>query len=378
MKRQINVCYLINALHVGGAERVVARTVARLDKNKYEAIVCCLWMRGAVADEIEKAGVRVINLDAKNKLDFRILFRLYRFLKEHKPDILHSFLFHANMVGRLMGRLAGVPIIISSERVMEIEGQHRLLLNKVTAQLAHKIVTVSDNVRKFAIHQIGIAPEKLVTIHNGVDLKEYSVNPKQRWGEERREQLGINPSHRVIGTVGHMEKEKGWDYLLRAIPKVLAQHKEVTFLFVGEGSQKAELKQLARDLGISSRVMFAGYRDDVPQLLPILDVFVLPSIYEGMPNAIIEAMAMERPVVATRVGAVPEVVIDGETGILVARRDADALAEAICLLLEDKQLAKRMGMAGRERVEGLFTVEAMMARTEALYQELIEEKLGST
>jgi len=97
-----------------------------------------------------------------------------------------------------------------------------------------------------------------------------------------------------------------------------------------------------------------------------------------MPNAIIEAMAMERPVVATRVGAVPEVVIDGETGILVARRDADALAEAICLLLEDKQLAKRMGMAGRERVEGLFTVEAMMARTEALYQELIEEKLGST
>jgi len=376
-QRKIKVLYLINALHVGGAERVIARTVTGLDKNRYETIVCCLWMGGAAADEIEKAGVRVINLDAKNKLDFGILFRLYRLLKEHKIHIIHSFLFHANMLGRIVGRLAGVPIILSSERTMGMESKHRLLLNRITASLADKIVTVSEAVREFAIAKIGITPDRLVTIHNGVDLSEFLQSPNSERIEEAKRELGIAPSHVVVGTAGHLEEEKGCEYLLQAAAQVSAQDGKVTFLLVGDGSQRAKLEHLAEDLGISSNVIFMGYRNDVPKILSVMDVFVLPSLYEGLPNALLEAMAACRPVVATQVGGIAEVVADGETGILVPPRDPGALAGAICVLLEDRERAREMGIAGRKQVERLFSVEKMVAKTEALYEELIGEKMGN-
>lgn len=376
MHRPIKICYLINALHVGGAERVIARTVTRLDKNRYETIVCCLWMGGAVADEMEKASARVINLDAKNKLDFRILFRLHRLLKEHKTDILHSFLFHANMLGRIVGRLAGVPVILSSERTMRMEGKHRLLLNRLTASLADKILTVSEAVREFAVAKIGITPDRLVTIYNGVDLSEFSQSLNSEGIEEAKQELGIDSSHAVVGTVGHLEEEKGCEYLLQAAAQVSAPDGKVTFLLVGDGSQRAKLENLAEDLSISSSVMFTGYRSDIPRILSIMDVFVLPSLYEGLPNALLEAMAASRPVVATQVGGIPEVVADGETGILVPRGDSGALARAICVLLEDRERAREMGIAGRKQVERLFSVETMVAKTEALYEKLIREKMG--
>ena len=376
MCQPIKICYLINALHVGGAERALSKTVARLDKSRYETIVCCLWMGGAVTDEIEKAGAKVINLDAKHKLDFGIPFKLYRLLKEHKPDILHSFLFHANMFGRIVGRLAGVPVIISSERTMGMEGKHRLLLNRLTASLADKIVTVSEAVREFAIAKIGITPDKLVTIYNGVDLSEFSRNPNREGIEEARRELGIAPSHVVVGTVGHLEEEKGCEYLLQAAARVSTQDGNVTFLLVGDGSQRAKLENLAEDLSISSNVIFMGYRNDIPRILSVMDIFVLPSLYEGLPNALLEAMAACRPVVATQVGGIPEVVADGETGILVPRRDPGALAGAICVLLEDRDRAREMGMRGRNQVERLFSVETMVAKTEALYEELIGKNLG--
>jgi len=376
-QRKIKVLYLINALHVGGAERVIARTVPRLDKNRYETIVCCLWMGGAAADEMEKAGVRVINLDAKNKLDLRILFRLYRLLKEHKIDIIHSFLFHANMLGRIVGRLAGVPVILSSERTMEMEDKHQLLLNRLTACLADKIITVSEAVREFAITNIGIEPNKLITIYNGVDLSEFSRNPNREWIEEARRELGIDPCHVVVGTVGHLEPEKGCEYLLQAAAQVSAQDGKVTFLLVGDGSQRTKLENLAQDLGISSNVIFMGYRNDIPRILSVMDIFVLPSLYEGLPNALLEAMAASRPVVATQVGGIPEVVADGETGILVPPRDPGALAGAICVLLEDRERAREMGIAGRKQVERLFGIETMVAKTEVLYEELIGEKMGN-
>jgi len=333
-------------------------------------------MGGAVADEIEKAGARVINLGAKNKLDFRILFRLHRLLKEHKTDILHSFLFHANMLGRIVGKLAGVPVILSCERTMGMESKHRLLLNPLTAPLADKIITVSEAVREFAIAKIGIRPDKLITIYNGVDLSEFSQSPNSKGTEEAKRELGINPSCMVVGTVGHLEKEKGCEYLLQAAAQVSAQDGNVTFLLVGDGSQRAKLENLAEDLSISSNVIFMGYRTDVPRILSVMDIFVLPSLYEGLPNALLEAMAACRPVVATQVGGIPEVVADGETGILVPQRDPGALARAICVLLEHRERAREMGIAGRKQVEKLFSVEKMIAKTEALYEELVKEKMG--
>ena len=381
MKRQINVLYLINALlYLGGAERVVANTVALVDRRRYRPTVCTLLPRGSLEAEIEKYGVRVVSLGARSKLDLTIIPKLFRLLKQEKIDILHSFLFHANIVGRIVGRLAGVPIMLSSERIIEIEGKNRLLLNRLTAPLADKIIVVSDAVKEFAIRKIGISPSKLVTIYNGVDLSKYSEKAAAPGVEARKRALDIDLSHRVVGTVGNLEARKGYEYLLQAASLVLTENRErgITFLLVGEGSQRVKLENLAKDLGISSSVIFAGYRDDIPQVLSAMDVFVLASIYEGLPNALLEAMAMGKPVVATRVAGIPDVVADGEMGILVHRRNPHALASAIRTLLVDEERAQEMGYMGRKRVEDAFTVETMVAKTEELYEELIEEKLGGT
>jgi len=377
MQRRINVLYLINALCPGGAEKVVARTVALLDRKRYHPIVCCLWKSGPVAEEIERKGVKVICLGARSRLDLTVVPKLFRLLKREEIHIIHSFLFHANMLGRIVGRLAGVPVILCSERTMEMEGKHRLFVNRLTAPLADKVIAVCEAVREFAIAEIGIRPDKLITIYNGIDLNEFSPNPNQEETEEAKRELGITPSHKVVGTVGHLEEEKGCEYLLRAAAQVSVQDEKVIFLLVGDGSQRAKLETLAQDLGISSQVMFMGHRNDVPKLLSVMDVFVLPSLYEGLPNALLEALAACRPVVATQVGGIPEVVADGETGILIPPRDPGALAGAICALLKDRERAREMGMAGRKRVERLFSVETMVAKTEALYEELTREKLGS-
>ena len=351
----------------------MARTVAHLNRDKYDALVACLHEPGSVADEIRAAGSRVINLDVQSKIDLRIIYRLFKLLRQERVQIIHSYLFHANLLARLVGKLAGVPIIVSSERTMEMEGQIRLLLNRLTSPLADRVIAVSQQVRDFATNRIGIPLEKLVVIHNGIEISEYQDEVD---AARICEELRVDPAYTIVGTVSRLDEAKGIRYLLQALPWVIAQHPKIIFLIVGDGSQRRALERLAHDLSIQSQVIFAGYRPDVAKMLAIMDVFVLPSLYEGFPNAVLEAMAMSKPVVATRVGGVPEAVEDGVTGLLVPPRDPEALAQAIIALLQDRERAKTMGRAGRERVERYFTVERMVQQTEALYEELIRDKLG--
>ena len=388
MSERVNILYLINSLRVGGAETALARTVTRLDKDKYNPTVCCLQTRGPVADEIEEAGIKVICLNARGKLDITVLYKLFRILKKERNAILHSYLYQANILGRVIGKLAGVPIVVCSEQSVlqsdkiidqkppEMTNRLRAWLNKLTAPLADRVIAACNAVKEVTVKHVGINPEKVVIIYNGVDLDKYNV-AVDPW--ETRRRLGIDISQPVVGTVGGLRPIKGHDYLLRAASRVLHQGiGPVAFLIVGGGSnsERARLQALADHSGISSSVIFAGYRVDVEAVLSVMDIFVLPSLYEGLPNALLEAMAACRPVVATQVGGIPEVVVEGETGFLVPPRDPGALARAICVLLEDRERAREMGIAGRKRVERLFSVETMVARTEVLYEELIGEKMG--
>jgi len=372
--RQVKILYLITELNVGGAEKALARIVAHLNRDRYDALVACLHEPGLVADEIRAAGSRVVNLDMRSRTDLRVIYRLFKLLRQERVQIIHSYLFHANLLARLVGKLARVPIIISSERTMEMEGRIRLLLNRLTSPLADRVIAVARRVRDFAVKSIGVPSEKLVVIYNSVEISEYQGGVDVA---RIREELEIDPAHTVVGTVSRLDEAKGIRYFLQAVPEVLIRNSEVSFLIVGDGSQRRELERLARDLGIESRVIFAGYRPDVVKMLAIMDVFVLPSLYERFPNAVLEAMAIAKPVVATRVGGTPEAVEDGVTGLLVPPRDPKALAEAIIALLQDRERAEAMGRAGRERVERYFSAERMVQETEALYEELIGEKMAS-
>lgn len=371
---KINILYLITELSVGGAEKAVARMMAQLNRDRYNALVCCLLGRGVIADEIEGASIEVVSLAMKGKLDLRALFRLFKLLKKGNFVVIHSHLFHANVIGRIVGKLARIPIIISVEHNPIAEGTLRHLVDKLSAVSADKVIAVSEAVRKFTVNQVGIESMKVLTIYNGVDLSE--KHPARIDILERKKRIGIDPLRPVVGTVSRLDEMKGAEYFVRATAKVRAENPATLFLIVGDGPERAELEQLAQRMNIAESLILTGYRADIPEVLSTIDLFVLPSLYEGLPTAALEAMAMAKPVIATHVGGTPEVVEDKVTGLLVPPRDPEALAEAIITLLQDRERAKAMGRAGRERVERYFSVERMVQQTEALYEELIREKMG--
>jgi sugar transferase (PEP-CTERM/EpsH1 system associated) len=381
------VFHFITELSTGGAQFALYRLLSGLDRDVFTLRVACLYHGdGSVAQRIRALDIPVTDLRMTTKWRWDAFARLYRLLRREKPDILHTWLFHANIPGRVLGRLAGVPRIISSERTMEMESRPRRWLNRLTSPLPDRVTCVSQSVARFAAHTIGLPSEKLVVIPNGIPISQFTNLPTSA---RARAALCLPLHTPLIGTVSRAHPVKGLDVLLEAFARLLhsptdaQQISNLTnirpfvsspladLLIVGDGPQLGALQAQAVGLGLGERVHFLGSRNDVPQVLAALDVFVLPSLHEGMPNAILEAMAAGLPVVATAVGGAPEVVVDGVSGLIVPPRDPLALADALSRLLDDAALRDRMGAAGRQRVEENFSQARMVRETERLYQELM-------
>jgi glycosyltransferase involved in cell wall biosynthesis len=290
---------------------------------------------------------------------------------------LHTWMIHANVIGRVLGRMAGVPIIITSRRNVNIGGSVREYINRWTAGLGDRAIAVCELARQVEIEQTGVSPDKVVTIHNGIDVGKFSY-PGPQSPAQVRDSFGIPKGVPLVGTVGRFRPQKGLADLLAAMVQVRHLIPSARLLLVGGGELLDDLETKALSSGLGTAVTFAGMRSDVPKILAALDVFVSSSLWEGMPNAILEAMAAGLPVVATAVGGTPEVVEDGVTGLLVPPGDPKALAEAIACLLQDIDLRQQMGQAGRGRVTQHFSIERMVERTQTLYEQLLVAKgLGS-
>jgi len=217
-----------------------------------------------------------------------------------------------------------------------------------------------------------LEPDKISVIYNGVRVDEYGSCKKADEAQLRRE-FHLPESVPVVGMIGELNERKGHLYLFRAAEKILKKHPGVHFLIVGEGDAEEELKGMVRSLGLSGRVRFSGFREDIPDLLNVVDVVVLPSLNEGIPNILMEAMAAGRAVVASSVSGTPELVVDGVTGFLVPPRDSDALVQKISCLMDSEPLRGKMGKEGRERILEKFTFERMLDEYELLFQEVVSE-----
>lgn len=357
-------------LGVGGTESHVLELASRLDRARFDVIVCALKGEGVIAAELRNRGVRVVTLGGRGKLDARVLVKLWRLIRKERPDIIHAFLFWANLACRVLGGLLRVSVRLSSYHDMEVRKVwHRLIPDRLTLPWTHAIVCCSEAVCRSVRAQIGGEAKKYIAIPFGVDVGRYACA-----GPLKRNELGLREELPVIGTVCRLiEPKKGLAVLLQAAARLKEQATAPGFqlLIVGDGPAYGSLRARTEQMGLAPWVVFAGLRRDVAGLLSLMDVFVLPSLYEGFGIAIIEAMAASRPVVATAVGGIPEVVVHGETGLLVPPGDPAALADALHELLAHPERARELGARGRERAHEKFRIEAIVKQHEDLYAELM-------
>lgn len=362
----IPLLFLVTNFDRGGAERVLTRCAAGLPRDKYASRAAALQGRShAMAQELTLAGIPVHDLGMACREDVRILPRLVRLLRRERIQILFTFMFHPNVLGRLVGAACRVPVRISSERSMELEGRGRRILNRWTVPLATHVVAVSDRVAAYAAREFRIPQDRLSTIPNGVDAAHFRCAGRT-----------ASPDRPVIGSTARLHAENDHATLLHAFSRVREALPGARLLLVGRGPEEAALRSLAADLSIAGCVEFVRERPDVAPFLSQMNVYVHASLAAGMPNSILEAMASGLPVVATAVGGTPEVVVDGETGLLVPPRDPIAMAWAVENLVADPDKAQAFGRAGRMRVETHFGEGVMLERLEALLDRLVAENLS--
>lgn len=359
---------MITDLDVGGAEKCVTELALGLDRSRWQPAVCSLMPAGTLVRQLTSRGIPVHCLDVTRYRAAPVaILRLARLIHCTQPDLVHTFLFHANVVGRLASRLACVSRVVSSVRIAERRHRHHLVLENVTSRLAERITCVSQAVGRFTQLRSHVPAPRIVIIPNGV-----ATDSICRASPLNHSALGL-PSKAVVAIcVARLDRQKGIDVLLKASVRVIESVPEFQLLLVGCGPEEASLQDLASRLGVSSHTRFLGLRDDVPALLRTADFFVLPSRWEGMPNAVLEAMAAGLPVVATSAEGSGELVRDGQTGRAVPIDDISSLASGIIELATDRDKRRRWGGTAQAIVRQEYSLTEMVLRYEQLYESLFE------
>lgn len=364
-RRRPRVVHVIPSLRTGGLENIAARLVRHLD-SRYEQAVITPGTGGPVAQRLP-VGVTVVAMGEQHRPDRWTAFRMAGLFRAIRPDIVHTR--NWTCIDAILGaRLARVPVVIHGEHgrdALDPEGRNRKRrrIRRVLAPFVTQFVTVSLDLARWLVHDVGVPAQKVRTICNGVDTERFAPGDR----DAARQTLRIPPGSTVVGTVGRLDPVKGQAGLIQAFSGI---PRDIPSLLViaGDGPCRAELDAVARATGCQDRVRILGEREDIPAVLRALDIFVLPSLGEGISNAILEAMATALPVIASRVGGNGELVTDGVNGRLVEARRSDVLAEAIAGYLTDSVLAAAHGAAGRTRVEREFSLERMLASYDELYQ----------
>lgn len=361
---------------MGGAERCLVELATRVDRSRFEPVAFCLAPRPtdderSCVPALEAAGVRTFFLNARRYVHFPgLVRRLASLLREAEVFVLQSFLFHANLAGRLAARRAGVPVVISGIRVAEPRRWH-LWADRWTHGSVDRYVCVSRAVADFTASTGGIPREKLVVIPNGIELARYPSPHRANLAS-----LGMPPGRKTALFVGRLDVQKGVDWLLETAGLWMQRLPEWDLLLVGEGPLRPRLQRLATRHGIAQRVHFAGFRGDVPEILAATDLLVLPSRWEGMPNAVLEAMASGLPVVSTRAEGVAELLGPGAAEQTVSLGDTQALVERLVTIASQPEVSARLGRENRARAKRSFGLPAMVAAYQDLWESLLRAKRG--
>lgn len=372
--RRLRVLHVIGGGEFGGAERHILNLAQAMDAQRVELTVCCLF-EAPFCQMAREAGLPAVAMPMRRKTDWSAFKRLRDYIASTGFDLVHTHGVRANLVGRLAARGApGVRAVVTtvhSLMSMDYPGFLNRVANVLTERalrgLTDHFIAVSEGLRQNLIKE-GVPPGKITVIYNGLDLDGFrpGVEPgsiRKRWG--------IPGDVPVFGIVGRLHPVKGHAYFLRAAARVLESEPGARFLVVGYGPDRPVLENLAGELGITGRVIFTGFVQDIPALLADLDALVIASLSEGLPFTAVEAMAAGVPVLATAVGGLPEIIEHGRTGLLVPARDPQALAGGMRWILQNPGRVREMVESGRRVARDKFSAAAMARRTGELYNRLL-------
>jgi glycosyltransferase involved in cell wall biosynthesis len=378
--RKIKVLHIITHLPIGGAQDNTLLTVEKLDPGRYNVTLLC-GPEGAWIKRLEEMNhVRPVFLKSLIRpvhplADLTAAIQIYRHIRSEQYQIVHTHSSKPGVIGRIAAKLAGTPVVIHTIHGFPFNDYMSgplycicVWLERLVSRLSDKIITVSQlNLRKAV--QLNLAPRaRFMNIYSGIQLEKFELNKNQL---KIRRSIGLNNDHVIIGLIGRLFIQKAPQYFIKAVPEVIKHYPNARFILVGDGELKRSLIHLSKELHIQDYVQFLGFREDVPDILNILDIFVLTSLWEGLGRSLTEAMAMAKPVVATAVEGVPELVIHNKTGLLVPTCDESAIANAIVYLIRNPKKARRMGLTAQKNVRNKFSVHKMISDIDNLYESLI-------
>ncbi len=362
----MKIIHIVNSLDCGGQEKMLMGFAAALNCKEHENQIITIAYHGELASQAKSIGINVTSVDQDKYVSFSALWRLIKLLKAKRPDILHLHNGRALVYGAVAAKFLNIPCVFTRH------GSGALVFPKWIWFGVKRVIAISSQARNDLLRlNPWLRSNKVSVILNGVNIRDYAVKQAPV-----RSETGVM----TVGHVARLSLEKDQATLLKSFARVvgvLGQHK-VRLVIAGDGTERIVLEKLAQDLGVLSQVEFLGYREDIPAIISTFGVFVLSSVTEGIPLTLLEAMAASKPIVATKVGGNPEVVVDGKTGFLVPPQDPLAMAEKILVLLNDVQLSKDMGEAGRKRVRQVFSLARMTDEYEQVYQDVLSQGIKTT
>lgn len=386
MNKRIKVCHIITKLELGGAQQNTLYTVSHLDKERFEPVL--ITGRGGILDDEARSlpGVKVI---FTSKLVRRVcpctdsagLFRLAWHLFRERPDIIHTHSSKAGILGRIAGRLTGVPVIVHTfhgfgfhDRQNFIVRWIYILVERICAAFSDKLIVVAkDNIEKALSRGIG-KPGQYAVIRSGVETSRIKSLTLDK--DAKRKELGIAPGETVITTIGPFKPQKNLADFVSTAAKVAEKNPKCRFLMVGDGDLRPELELQIRSLEMHNKITLLGWRRDIPEILAVTDIFVMTSLWEGLPRSILEAMCSGKPVVANSVDGVKEIVQDRKTGYLAKPFDTSGMAKLIAGLTDNAKMRNEMGAAGKAYINAEFDIDHMVRQQEDLYTTLISSARG--
>ncbi len=372
MTRTMRILHLISSKGLYGAERVVIELSKGLLRAGCRPVVGVIMNEynphAEVAEEARANGIEAFEFPCRSQFDLRLAVSIRDFVREKAIDVIHCHGYKSNFYG-LFASVKNIPAVTTNHNWLRSHWRLKVycFLDSLWIRYFGRIVAVSEGVKEDML-KFRVPEERIVVIDNGIDLDRFD---REVSDEGVRKEFGLDGSIRVVGTIGSLGHEKGHLYLLRAARDIVRADESVRFLIVGDGPLREELTAEAAELGIEDKVVFTGYRKDIPELLSVMDVFVLPSVKEGLPMVLLEAMASKRPVIATRVGAVPKVVIHNKTGVLIDSGSPRELEISIRDLIGNGDKALQLGMNAYEAVKERFSAAAMAGRYASLYNDLL-------